>query len=381
MEVGVDVVARIDILDEDIETRQRQLEAKSLIASGERDGLLDHVTALERSNMRLRDTLRMESVRANRLRRCMSFMEDELRQIYRFCYYDRLRFRRLETFSMRRLEHDYHSLWYDPEAIKELIAQRAVKALATYKANCATELVVKSQRQNGDDGNGNGNPNRNDRGAMPVTRECTYHDFMKCQPLNFKGTKGFFRLTRTVGADSAFAMSWKELMKLIIEVYCLRNEIQKMETELWNLTAKEPTRLQDAIQISNNLMDQKLKGYAAKTGNNANKARGKAYVLGGGEANPDSNIVTGMFLFNNHYASMLFDSGADRSFVSTTFSALLYVVPSTLDISYAVELADRRVAETNTVLRGCTLGLLSHPFNIDLMPIKHGSFDVIISMD
>ncbi|GKC09127.1 putative reverse transcriptase domain-containing protein [Tanacetum coccineum] len=120
-------------------------------------------------------------------------------------------------------------------------------------------------------------------------------------------------------------------------------------------------------------------------GNKARKktdeARGKAYVLGGGEANPDSNIVTGTFLLNNHYASMLFDSGADRSFVSSTFSSLLDVIPSMLDVSYAVELANRRISETNTMLRGCILGLLGHPFNIHLMPVELGSFDAIIGMD
>nr|GEU95159.1 putative reverse transcriptase domain-containing protein [Tanacetum cinerariifolium] len=68
---------------------------------------------------------------------------------------------------------------------------------------------------------------------------------------------------------------------------------------------------------------------AIRTMKKTNKARGKAYVLRGGEANLDSNIAT----------------------------------------------------ETNTVLRGCTLGLLGHPFNIDLMPIELGSFDVIIGMD
>ncbi|GKC91152.1 putative reverse transcriptase domain-containing protein [Tanacetum coccineum] len=78
---------------------------------------------------------------------------------------------------------------------------------------------------------------------------------------------------------------------------------------------------------------------------------------------------------------MLFDSGADRSFVSTTFSALLDVTPTTLETSYAVELADGRISETNIVLRGCTLGLLGHPFDIDLMPVELGSFDVIIGMD
>ncbi|GKF76137.1 putative reverse transcriptase domain-containing protein, partial [Tanacetum coccineum] len=69
---------------------------------------------------------------------------------------------------------------------------------------------------------------------------------------------------------------------------------------------------------------------------------------------------------------MLFDSGADRSFVSTTFSALLDITPTTLDTSYAIELADGRISETNIVLRGYTLELLGHPFDID---------DVIIGME
>ncbi|GKD97726.1 putative reverse transcriptase domain-containing protein [Tanacetum coccineum] len=88
-----------------------------------------------------------------------------------------------------------------------------------------------------------------------------------------------------------------------------------------------------------------------------------------------------MFLLNNHYASMIFDSGADRSFMSTTFSTLLDITPDTLDVSYVVELADGRISKTNTILRGCTLGLLGHPFNIDLMSVKLGSFDIIIDMD
>nr|GEV28509.1 hypothetical protein [Tanacetum cinerariifolium] len=86
-----------------------------------------------------------------------------------------------------------------------------------------------------------------------------------------------------------------------------------------------------------------------KTG--GNDVTTKAYAIGGGGTNPDSNVVTSTFLLNNCYAFMLFDSRADRSFLSTTFSALLDVVPFTLNTSYAVELADGRVSETNIILR------------------------------
>ncbi|GJX72068.1 putative reverse transcriptase domain-containing protein [Tanacetum coccineum] len=120
-----------------------------------------------------------------------------------------------------------------------------------------------------------------------------------------------------------------------------------------------------------------------KSGNKTggNEATTRAYTISGGGTKPDSNVVTGMFLLNKCYASMLFDLGTDRSFVSSTFSALLDVAPSTLYTSYAIELTDGRISEINVVLRGCTLGLLGHPFDIDLMPIELGSFDIIIGMD
>nr|GFC31348.1 putative reverse transcriptase domain-containing protein [Tanacetum cinerariifolium] len=85
---------------------------------------------------------------------------------------------------------------------------------------------------------------------------------------------------------------------------------------------------------------------------------------------PDANVITGTFLLNNRYASILFDTGADRSFVSTTFSTQINITPSTLDHCYDVELADGRIIGLNTILRSCTLNLLNHPFNIDLMPVE-----------
>ncbi|GKA98504.1 putative reverse transcriptase domain-containing protein, partial [Tanacetum coccineum] len=327
---------------------------------------------------------------------------------------------------------------------------------------------------NGGNGNGgNGNPNENNKGVMLVAPECTYQDFMKCQPLNSKGTEGDVRLIRWFEKmETVFHISncpERELMKLMTEVYYLRNEIQKMESELWNLTVKnndlaaythrfqeltmmctkmvpgeegqvekfirglpdniqgnviaaEPTRLQDVVRIENNLMDQKLKGYAVKMlrtkeAYTAGKNEKRGYVgplpydnksklhhkgpctVKCGKCNKVrhmtmdcmnvvATIATQRALLVNQRVPTCFECGrqghyksVDRSFVLSAFSALLDVIPSTLDISYAVELAERRISETNNVLRGCTLGLLGHPFNIDLMPVELGSFDVIIGMD
>ncbi|GKG06218.1 putative reverse transcriptase domain-containing protein, partial [Tanacetum coccineum] len=71
--------------------------------------------------------------------------------------------------------------------------------------------------------------------------------------------------------------------------------------------------------------------------------------------NPDANVVTGTFLLNNHYASILFDTGANRSFISTAFSSLINIAPTSLENCYDVELADRKLVKIDTITRGCTL--------------------------
>ncbi|GJW91805.1 putative reverse transcriptase domain-containing protein [Tanacetum coccineum] len=106
----------------------------------------------------------------------------------------------------------------------------------------------------------------------------------------------------------------------------------------------------------------------------------RAYAVGIAGTNPNSNVFTGTFLLNNRYALILFDTGADRSFVSTTFSSLIDIILTTLDHGYDVELANGRIIWVNTLIRGCTLKFLNHPFNIDLMPVEMGSFDVIIGI-
>ncbi|GJX91206.1 zf-CCHC domain-containing protein, partial [Tanacetum coccineum] len=138
-------------------------------------------------------------------------------------------------------------------AIKELVARSVADALAEHEAN---------RSRNGDDNHDSGTGSRRTERAA---RECTYSDFLKCQPLNFKDqvTLLGYALTwwnshvKTVGHDSEYGMPWKTLKKMMTDKYCPRGEIKKLEIELWNLKVKESDevekyvgRLPDMIQGS-----------------------------------------------------------------------------------------------------------------------------------
>ncbi|GKE59865.1 hypothetical protein Tco_1510232 [Tanacetum coccineum] len=98
-------------------------------------------------------------------------------------------------------------------------------------------------------------------------------------------------------------------------------------------------------------------------GNNSNQARGRAFMLRAEEARQDPNIVTSTFTLNNHYATTLFDSSADYSFVSTTFIPLLGIEPNDLGFSYEIEIASRQLVEIDKVIKGCKL-------EIEVLPVK-----------
>nr|GFB20391.1 reverse transcriptase domain-containing protein [Tanacetum cinerariifolium] len=343
--------------------------------------------------------------------------------------------------------------------LQEMIDQGVTAALAARDALSST---------NGDDSHNSGTGVRRTERAA---RECTYIDFLKCQPLPFKGTEGVASLSQwcermesvfhisncaaenqvkfatctlhsvaltwwnthvqTVGHEATYGMTWKTLMKMMTEKYYPRNEIRKLEMKLWELKVKgtdlasytqrfqelallcRRTFFEESDKIEKyvgGLPDmihgsrgtgsgQKLGCYECgvqghfkreypklKNNNNhgnqgrRNNAPARVYAVGRAGTDPDANVVTGTFLLKNRYASILFDTGVDRSFVSTTISTQINITPSTLDHCYDVKLADGRIIRLNTILRGCTLNLLNHPFNIDLMPVELGSFDAIIGM-
>ncbi|GJW63260.1 putative reverse transcriptase domain-containing protein [Tanacetum coccineum] len=214
---------RIDRITE-IETTQRQLETSQMVASGERASLVERIGSLRLEYLKVRAMLSIERDRIDSIRWHMALSQEEFRQVRRDRDDTRRRLRRLEsTMTITRSG-------MTPAAIEELNGSDGDNGNGGNRDG-----------ENGNDENGNGgngNPNENGRGDRPVARECTYQDFMKCQPLNFKGTKGVNSHKRIIGTEAVFSMSWRELIKLIIEVYCPRNEILKMETELWNLTMK-----------------------------------------------------------------------------------------------------------------------------------------------
>nr|GEX79204.1 hypothetical protein [Tanacetum cinerariifolium] len=168
---------------------------------------------------------------------------------------------------------------------------------------------------NGDDSHNSGTGVRRTERA---TRECTYTDFFKCQPLPFKGTDGVATLSQwcermesTVGHEAAYGMTWKTLMKMMTEKYCPQNEMRKLEMELWDLKVKgtdlasytqrfqelallygrmfseesdmiekyvgglpdmihgsvvssKPKTMQEAIEIATELMDKKIRTFAER---------------------------------------------------------------------------------------------------------------------
>ncbi|GJY43452.1 putative reverse transcriptase domain-containing protein [Tanacetum coccineum] len=354
-------------------------------------------------------------------------------------------------------------------------------------------MIDQALLRNSTNGDGSHSSHEDNRRNVQTARPYFYADFMKCQPLNFKETKGVNGQIRTLDPE-AYAMTWEILKKKMTNKYCPQGEIKKLEIELWNLKVKgndvlaytkrfqeltlictkfvsnktekvdkyisvlpeniygnvksaRPKMLDETIELANDLMDQKLRTYAerqsdnkrkaddssrndhshqqqpfkrqnvAKKGNGAapkgngyfecgapghfkrdcpklkNKdggngnAQGWVYAFGNAKkrgnasGNPDANVVTGTFFLNNHYASILFDTGADRSFIPTAFSSLINIAPTPLENCYDVKLADGKLVGIDTIIRGYDLNFLDHPFNIDLMPVELGSFDVIIGMD
>nr|GEZ59501.1 putative reverse transcriptase domain-containing protein [Tanacetum cinerariifolium] len=311
-------------------------------------------------------------------------------------------------------------------------------------------MIDQALLRNSTNGDGSQSSHGDNLRNVQTTRPCFYADFIKCHHLNFKGNEGIEELKKleielwnlkVKGNDvPTYTNLFQELTLICTKFVANENEkidkyISGLPDNIYgNIKSSKPRTLDETIELTNDLMDQKLRTYAGhfardcrrsgnanvanaqrdnketpkgngcfecgasghfkrdclklrnKNGGNRN-AQGWVYAVGNAEKNmnapmnPDSNVVTGTFLLNNRYASILFDTGTDRSFISTVFSSLVNIDPTPSGSSYDVELADGKIVGIYTIIRGCTLNFLNHPFNIDLMSIELGSFDVIIGMD
>ncbi|GJS44447.1 putative reverse transcriptase domain-containing protein [Tanacetum coccineum] len=269
--------------------------------------LTERLAELERDNRRLRGTMSVESQRVDRLQRGMSRMQRELRQMRRLRFYDRVRVGRLE----KKMPSTRSGASMTREEFEELVARRVAEELEAREAARTLEPLNENgdelEGDNGGNGNGNGgngngnggngnggNGNRNGNhgmnygGFMPVARECTFQDFLKCKPHNFLGTEWGVdsALTwwnshkRTIGVEAAYTMNWVELMKLMTEltkvsgvdfVNVLNGPDEEDVWERFIRSLGKHSRnvicanLPDFKMLydANQLMEKKVKGYAA----------------------------------------------------------------------------------------------------------------------
>ncbi|GJS57656.1 putative reverse transcriptase domain-containing protein [Tanacetum coccineum] len=243
-----------------------------------------------------------------------------------------------------------------PKTMQEAIEMAT--ELIDKRVNTIAERQVKNKRNAYTAGSGD---KKQYGGSRPLCTKYNYHHDGPCAPKCYKCNK-FGHIARD---------------------YMSAGNANNTNNQKGTRSGQSPTCFKCGVHGHFRKECPKLKNNKGNRGNQdgRNTALAKVYAVGHAGTNPDSNVVMGTFLLNNRYASILFNTGADRSFVSTAFSSEMDIMPSTLDHYYDVELADGRIIRLNTILRGCTLNLLNHPFNINLMPVELGSFDAIIRMD
>ncbi|GJU04073.1 putative reverse transcriptase domain-containing protein [Tanacetum coccineum] len=348
-----------------------------------------------------------------------------------------------------------------------------------------TQVTANVNNANG--GNRNGGNNR-----------CSYKTFTACNPKEFDGMGGAVALTHWIKKmesvfDNSGCTTNQRVRALLVEEFCLRNEMEKLENEFWNHTMRyinglapqircmlrvtQPTTIQSTILTAGILTDEAVRcgtltkgndkrkemeesskqgstwkdNKKSKTGsrfmaivpprndnapirqvapvnavrmgqnqracyecgsldhlrydcskwkqatrqarnplalkgnknarNNGNQARGRAFNGNAVEALQAPKVVTGTFSLNNQFATVLFDFGADFSFISSKFAPLLNVEPCIVNPGYVIEIADGESVEVDRVIRDCKLELGNSLFTIYLIPLGHGSFDVIVGID
>nr|GEW47139.1 putative reverse transcriptase domain-containing protein [Tanacetum cinerariifolium] len=231
-----------------------------------------------------------------------------------------------------------------------------------------TQVTANVNNANGGDGNGRNNG-------------CSYKTFTACNPKELDGKGGAVALTH-----------WIEKMELVFDnCGCIANQrvrFHELAKLVPHLVTPESTR------IKRILTDEVVRYGTLTKGNDKRKRMEESrttmlthtlsvlsVMLSTQRMHLDPKVVTGTFSLNNQFATLLFDSGADFSLISTKFTPLLNVKPCIVNPGYVIEIDLGESVELDRVIRDCKLELGNFLFTIDLILLGHGSFDVIVRMD
>ncbi|GJW50502.1 putative reverse transcriptase domain-containing protein [Tanacetum coccineum] len=183
------------------------------------------------------------------------------------------------------------------------------------------------------------------------------------------------------GREATIGMSWTNFKALMVEEFCPSNEMEKLESEgnswWYNEKGMRKEREWKSSRHSKVVAEYNDDKWGMTLSSMLQLSEAGSHF----GALQDPNVVTDTFSLNHHYATVLFDSGANFSFISTSFVSLLNVKSSFVNPGYLIEVADGKKVEVDSVIRNCKLELGTSLFIIDLIPLGHGSFDVIVGMD
>ncbi|GJX46935.1 putative reverse transcriptase domain-containing protein [Tanacetum coccineum] len=140
-------------------------------------------------------------------------------------------------------------------------------------------MIDQALLQNSTNGDRSHSSHGDNRRNVQTTRPCFYADFMKCQPLNFKGNEGVVGLTRSKGTYVPTYTEHFQELTLICTKF-VANETEKVDKYIsglpdniyGNVKSSKPKTLDETIELANDLMDQKLRTYAERQTDNKRKA-------------------------------------------------------------------------------------------------------------
>ncbi|GJT01550.1 putative reverse transcriptase domain-containing protein [Tanacetum coccineum] len=281
-------------------------------------------------------------------------------------------------------------------------------------------MIDQALLRNSTNGDGSHSSHEDNRRNVQTARPCFYADFMKCQPLNFKGTEGVVGLTRWIEKmESVFNISGCAIENQVKFATCtlklVANETEKVDKYIsglpdniyGNVKSARPKTLMIHPETTMVTNSNPSRGRMSPKSTTWGQAKGSSM----GDLCPSATSVISTTMARAPSAPKgngCFECGSPRHFKrdcqklknkdrgNGNAQGWVYAAgnaekrgnaPGNPDANvvtencYDVELADGKLVEIDTIIRGCTLNFLDHPFNIDLMPIELGSFDVIIGMD